>query len=133
MARPEASTLRVIVRAPLAAMRDINFPMRDSARYLDIPRSTALLNEAATTWIANAIQVFENDSLVNGGHLVATRISLPSDRSFASFESAAANLRGPPLPAQIDLPWQQAMLDVEIDYSIGDARSRFSISPELAR
>ena len=69
--KPEASTLRVIVRAPLAAMRDINFPMRDSARYLDIRRSAGLLKEAATTWVANAIQVFENDSLLTRRQIVA--------------------------------------------------------------
>jgi hypothetical protein len=130
--KPDGNTLRVIIRAPLAAMRDINFPMRDSARYLDIPRAEPLLHEAATTWITNAIQLYEGDSLLTG-QIAATRISLPSDRSFASYDSAVGHFHGPPLRATIDLPWQQAVIDVEIVYPIRSARSTFSIDPALAR
>jgi hypothetical protein len=131
--RPEGGTLRVLVRAPLQAMRDINFPVRDSARYLDIPRATALLPEATVTWITNAIQVFENDELLKTNRIVATRISLPSDPSFASYAAAVDHFRAPPLAPTIDLPWQQAMLDVEIEYPIRSAKSTFSIAPALAR
>src|SRR5438067_3765979 len=104
--KPEVSKLHVIVRAPLAAMRDMNFPVRDSGRYLDIPKAGALLNEAAITWIANAMQLYEGDSLLKG-QVGATRISLPSDPSFVSFESAIAHLRAPPLANTVELPWQQ--------------------------
>jgi len=120
------------VRAPLAAMRDMNFPVRDSGRYLDVPKAGALLNEAAVTWIANAMQLYEGDSLLRG-QLIATRISLPSDPSFASYESAVAHLRVPPLSNNVDLPWQQAMIDVAIDFPITSAKARFSINAELAR
>jgi hypothetical protein len=130
--KPAGSTLHVIVRAPLGAMRDINFPVRDSARYLDIPRSEPLLREAAVTWIANALQLYEGDSLLTG-QITATRISLPSDRSFASYDSAVAHFSAPSLTGQIDLPWQQAVMDVEIDYSIRSPTSTFSIDPALAR
>ena len=131
--KPDGDTLRLIVRAPLEAMRDINFPMRDSNRYLDIPRAEPLLREAAVTWLANAIQMYEGDSLLTRSRIAATRISLPSDRSFASYAEAVEHLHAPPLASNIDLPWRQAMLDVEIDYPIRSASSRFSISPSLAR
>lgn len=130
--KPAGSTLHVIVRAPLAAMRDINFPVRDSARYLDVPKSEPLLREAAITWIANAIQLYEGDSLLSGA-ITATRISLPSDRSFASYDSAVGHFSAPPLNPTVDLPWQQADIDVEIAYPIRSARSTFSIDPALAR
>lgn len=131
--KPDGDTLRVIVRAPLEAMRDINFPMRDSNRYLDIRRAEPLLREAAVTWIANGLQVYENDSLLTRGRISAIRISLPSDRSFGSYGDAVAHLRAPALPATIDLPWQQAMLDLELVYPIGTASSSFSIRAETAR
>jgi hypothetical protein len=130
--KPDGTRLRVIVRAPLAAMRDINFPVRDSAKYLDIPKSEPLLREAAVTWIANAIQLYEGDSLLTG-QITATRISLPSDRSFTAYDSAVAHFSAPPLTGKIDLPWQQAMIDVEINYPIRSAKSTFSIDPALAR
>ena len=131
--RPEGNTLRVLVRTPLVAMRDVNFPLRDSLRYLDVPKASPLLAEAATTWILNSLQVYEDDKPLNGGTITATRISLPSDRAFAEFKTAAASVRAPELPPKIDLPWQQAMLDVEIDYQISTPTSRFSIDPTLAR
>ena len=130
--KPAGSTLHVIVRAPLAAMRDISFPVRDSARYLDIPKSEPLLREAAVTWIANALQLYEGDSLL-AGRITATRISLPSDRSFASYDGAVAHFNAPPLTARIDLPWQQAVMDAEISYPIRSPTSTFSIDPALAR
>ena len=131
--KPEGRTLRVIVRAPLEAMRDINFPLRDGGRYLDIAKSEPLLRDATTTWITNAIQLYENDSLLTTSRIVATRISLPSDQSFAEYTTAVARLQSPTLGSSIDLPWQQAVLDVEIDYPIQSARNRFSIDPALAR
>ena len=131
--KPDGNTLRVLVRAPLVAMRDVNFPLRDSLRYLDIPKASPLLTEAATTWILNSLSVFEDDRRITGGTIVATRLSLPSDRAFAEYRTAAANVRAPLLASNIDLPWQQAMLDVEIDYLISKPTSRFSIDPQLAR
>ena len=130
--KPVGATLHVIVRAPLAAMRDINFPVRDSARYLDIPKSEPLLREAAVTWIANALELYEGDSLLTG-QITATRISLPSDRSFASYDSAVGHFRAPQLTGTIDLPWPQAVMDVEISYPITSPASTFSINPALAR
>src|SRR3954462_9651183 len=63
--RPDGDTLRVLVRAPLEAMRDIEFPPRDSGRYLDVARAEPLLRQAATTWIANAMRLYEGDTLLD--------------------------------------------------------------------
>ena len=62
-----------------------------------------------------------------------TRVSLPSDRSFASYEEALARVSGPALPDDTDIPWDQAMLDVLFEYPIASDRSVFSIRPALAR
>ena len=55
--RPQGQHLTLVVRAPMHAMRDINFP-RDAEGFLDIPRADAALREAAGTWIAGSVQVF---------------------------------------------------------------------------
>ncbi|HEV8600202.1 MAG TPA: HupE/UreJ family protein [Gemmatimonadales bacterium] len=132
--KPDGRTLRVIVRVPLAAMRDISFPLR-GAGYLDLARAGPLLVDAANLWVAGSLELRENgrELPAGGGRMVATRISLPSDRSFESFASALAHLRGTPLPAATELVWQQALLDVLLEYPIESERSSFSVHPGFAR
>jgi hypothetical protein len=130
--KPERSHLRLLVRVPLKAMRDVNFPERGPG-YLDLARVTALLPEAATVWIADFIEVYEDDIRLSKPQIVAARISLPSDRSFVSYEDALAHITGPPLSNDTNLYWDQAMLDVLFEYPIQSEQSRFSIHPALAR
>jgi hypothetical protein len=77
--------------------------------------------------------LYEGDTKLNGARIVAARVSLPSDRSFASYDQALAHLDAPPLDPSIDLYWKQALLDVLIEYPITSPQSRFSIDPALAR
>jgi len=130
--KPEGQHLHLLVRVPLKAMRDISFPERGPG-YLDLARAGALLPGAAKLWIAGFIEVHENDALLPNLQVVATRISLPSDFSFASYEQALAHVTGPPLPESTDVYWDQTMLDVLFDSPISSERSRFSIHPRLAR
>ncbi len=130
--KPEGQTLRVIVRVPLAAMRDIDFPVR-GAGYLDLARAGPLLLDAANVWVAGSLELRENGKELLDGRVVATRVSLPSDRSFESYASALAHLRGPPLPAETELIWQQAMLDVLLEYPITSEGSSFAVHPGFAR
>ena len=130
--KPEANRLRVLVRVPLEAMRDIDFPVRGSGSFLDIERATPILNDAARLWIADYMKLYEERTQLVHDSIVATRVSLPSDRSFESFDRALAHLTAGPLPATTDLPWRQAMLDVLLEYPISSERSRFSIHPALA-
>jgi hypothetical protein len=58
---------------------------------------------------------------------------LPSDRAFETYDKAVANVLGPGLPASTDLAWQQAMLDVMLEYPITSDSARFSIDPTWAR
>jgi hypothetical protein len=130
--KPSGAQLRLIVRVPLEAIRDIEFPLRGPG-YLRLPELAPLLPEATKVWIADDVRVYEEDTRLTVGKIVATRVSLPSDRSFATYDQAAAHFSEPPLPESTDLAWQQAMLDVEIDYPITSDRSHFSINPALAR
>ncbi|HJU75534.1 MAG TPA: HupE/UreJ family protein [Gemmatimonadaceae bacterium] len=129
--KPDGHTLRLLVRAPLAAMRDIEFPQRGLG-YLDIARATPLLHEAARTWIADVVELYEEDALLARPNVAALRISLPSDRSFAAYETALANVRSAPLSPDVDLPPQQALLDVLLEYRITSPESRFAIRPALS-
>jgi hypothetical protein len=131
--RPEGQKLRVLLRVPLASMRDFNFPVRDGA-LLDLVRVAPMAREAASTWLATSLAVFEDDRALGPAELVGMRIALPGDRSFENFESAAAGIAaGPSVPPETALPLTSALLDVEFDYPIASDRSRFSIDPLFAR
>jgi hypothetical protein len=129
--KPETGRLRLLVRVPLEAIRDVDFPQR-GAGYLDIARTTPLLRDAANVWIADYVEMYENDRRLERGGIVATRVSLPSDRAFATYDGALATVTGPPLADSVALPWQQAMLDVLLEYPITSPTARFSIRPALA-
>jgi HupE / UreJ protein len=130
--RPEGPHLRMLVRVPLKAMRDISFPQRGPG-YLDLERAAPLLPGAAKLWIAGFFEVYEGDTLLPNPQVLGTRISLPSDLSFSSYEQALAHLTGPPLSDSTDVFGDQTMLDVLFDTPIASDRSRFSIQPRFGR
>jgi len=130
--KPEGAHLHLLVRVPLKAMRDVNFPERGPG-YLDLARATTVLPDAATVWIADFIELYEDNIRLAKPRIVVTRISLPSDRSFTSYEGALAHVTGPPLSSDTNVYWDQTMLDVLFEYPIQSEQSHFSIHPALAR
>ena len=130
--KPVGKNLRVVIRAPLEAMRDVNFPLNGPG-YLDIAAATPLLRDAARVWLAGELHLYENDSALGDASIVSARVSLPSDRSFTTFDSAVAHATSAPPDTTTTLMWKQAMLDVVLDYRIAADSSRFSIDPGLAR
>jgi hypothetical protein len=131
LVKPEGNRLRVLLRVPLGSMRDVNFPERGP--YLDLARTRPLLRDAATLWLANSLAIYEGQTRLGSPTLVATQISLPSDRSFQSFDSAVGHVTGAPLPDETTIPWNQALFDVLYDYQIASDRSELSLHSELAR
>jgi hypothetical protein len=130
--KPAADKLNLLVRVPLQAMRDIDFPTRD-AGYLDLARTTNLLPGAATLWISNFVDLYENDTRLENPAVMATLVSLPSDKSFSSYDQALAHVTGPPLSDTTQVFLNQTMLDISFEYRIHSDRSRFSIHPSLER
>ena len=132
LVRPEGERVKLLVRAPLEAMQDITFPLVGPG-YLDVPRAESQLRDAARLWLADNIELYEDGRRVPRLEIVAVRASIPSDRSFAEYDSALAHLRGSPLPAGLDRPWQQALLDVELEAPIEGASSLFSVRMRTER
>ncbi|MCZ6852774.1 MAG: hypothetical protein O7G86_02540, partial [Gammaproteobacteria bacterium] len=94
--KPEGQTLALLVRVPLEAMRDIDFPLRGPG-YLNIPQAEQDLRDAAMLWIADDIRVYEEDEQLDEVRLNAVRVSLPSNTSFATYDTALAHITGPAL------------------------------------
>jgi hypothetical protein len=130
--KPLGDRLHVIVRAPLKAMRDLEFPERGPG-YLDLPQVDASLREAVTLWISDALEVYEGGRRLPSPRVVETRVSLESDKSFESYEEAFAHVTGPRLPNDTEVYWDQTMLDALLEYPIYSDQSNFSIHPALGR
>jgi hypothetical protein len=130
--KPEGPRLHLVVRVPLGAMRDVEFPTRGPG-YLDLARAEGALRHAANRWIVDQVELYEDDARLPAPRIAAARVSLPSDRSFASFEEARAHFTDAPLPEETELYWSQGLLDVWLDYRIRSPGSRFSIRPGLGR
>jgi len=130
--KPEGSRLHLLIRCPLKAIRDVNFPERGPG-YLDIAQTEALMPDAATLWLGDFIKLYEGESRLSKPKVVATRLALESDRSFVTYEQAAAHVMGPMLPPDTNVVWNQTFLDVLFDYPIQSDRSPFSIDPVFGR
>jgi len=152
--KPEGRTLRVLLRVPLTAMQDINFPTRGPG-YLEIDEADEELREGAVLWIAEPLQLFENGDRLPFPEITAIKVSIPSDPSFREYDTALAHVFSPLLSSVdpdmasvcpdeddpefdpectvADLVWTQAMLDVLFEYPIQSAASDFSIRPGLER
>ncbi|MGH9853898.1 MAG: HupE/UreJ family protein [Blastocatellia bacterium] len=130
--KPEGERLRLLVRVPMRAMRDVDFPKRGPG-YLDLAQADAALRDAAGLWIADAVQLYEGETHLPNPRIVEARASLESDRSFASYEEALAHVTGARLPNDTDIYWNQAMLDVLVEYPIQSDAADFSIQAGFAR
>jgi hypothetical protein len=126
----EGDVLLLALRVPLAAMRDIDFPMDDDGM-LDLVAVRPLLPEAAQLWVACYLRAWENGAPLPSPRVAATRLSLPSDRSFSAYESALSHFGAPFLDPWVRLPWQQALLDVLLEIPVHDATARFALEPAL--
>ncbi len=130
--KPSAAKLQLLVRLPLSAMRDIEFPERPGG-YLDAEKLAPQLPDGARLWIADFVTIYENESRVSKPRIVATHLSLPSDRSFQSFDEAFRHITGPDLPNSANVRWEHVMFDVLLEYPIDSEHSDFSIRPGMDR
>ena len=130
--KPEGQRLLLLVRVPLAAMNEVDFPRRGPG-YLDLARAEPALRHAATLWVADNVDLYEGEVRLPYPRLAEVRVSLPSDRSFGTWADALAHVTGPPLPENLELYWNQQLLDILLEYPIGFDRSSFAIDPRFAR
>jgi hypothetical protein len=143
--KPEGQRLRLLVRVPLEALRDLNVPSRrpgngvngvssaGAGSLIDLVRLRPLLAGAATVWVVQNIDLYENGAPLPGTSLLQLQVSLPTDRSFGSYEDALQHVSGPALPDGADVSWTTGLLDVLLETPIASSQSQFSIRPRLAR
>ena len=112
--KPEGSRLRVIARVPLASIIETDWPERGPG-LLDLSRAERSLRDGALVRIADDLAIFEGDRRLDAPRVAAVMASLPSDRSFDSYESALAHTTGPRLSDDTEFVIAQGLLDVLFD------------------
>ncbi len=128
--KPEGNELTVLLRVPMEALGEVSFPLRGPG-FLQFSEAQFALDDAARIYITESLNFYENGEELIEKQLERTRVSLPSNRSFTSYDVALDNITSPPLDDSTDLFWRQGVLDVLVTYSIQSEGSDFSVNPEL--
>ncbi len=126
--KPAGDRAYLLMRVPLAAMVEVEYPTRGPG-YLDLPRADDALRGAIKLYLTDNIRSLKTANRFQARASPIFCVSLPSDKSFGSYESALAHVQGAPLPAGMDLYWNQQFIDVLLEYPIQSDRSEFAIQP----
>ena len=125
--RPSANHLQVLVRLPLISLLNINLPKRGED-FLDLAAIAPSLRDAAQA-TADAVDFFEDGNKLATPRIGAVQVSLPSDTSFTSYQSALAHVQGAPLPVDTEVVWNQGFFDALLEYDTGSAAAQWSLHP----
>ncbi len=125
--KSSGTELQLLVRVPLISLLNINLPKRGE-EYLDLAFIEPALQDAAHATV-DRIDLYADGHKL-GAHLVSeVRISLPSDKSFESYEAALAHVRGPRLPVDTQVVWNQGFFDALLVYQIASEKVGLAIQP----
>ena len=130
--KPEGNQLSVLLRVPMDALGEIDFPKHGVPGFLIFSEADDALNTAVQAYILGNLRFYEEGRLLEDYEVRNVRVSLPVDRSFVSYETALANIQSPKLDDSVNLYWRQGHLDALISYAIESDESRFSVDSRLA-
>lgn len=130
--KPEDQKVRLLVRAPLAAMRDMTWPLR-ARDVLDIGRADAELRNAATLWLGDESSLYATGGRSSSPTVAAVRASPPGSRAFERYETALALVSGPREPDASEISVREGFLDVVFEYPVSAGASGLSFEPRWGR
>jgi hypothetical protein len=126
----ESDEAQLVVRAPLYLFKSAKFPVNNVE--IDIDKSAPAIERALAAFQKD-VTLSENGQPLVASHAMA-RLSLPSDRSFETYEQAAKHV-SEPLEHGTSIYIDQGYVDARITYPISSPGSEFSIrtsaGPEL--
>jgi hypothetical protein len=131
--RPQGQTLTLLLRVPMKSLRDVDVPT-GAGGYLDFSRIEQALQDAATLWLIDYLELYENGNRLGRPTVAGARVSLPADQSFQSYDAALAHvLTGARLDQSVEIYWEQGLMDIAFEYPITSDQSDFAIQPGLTR
>jgi len=122
--KPEGNTLHFVVRVPLVMLLNLNLP-KQGPGYLALEHMDEALDRAAAATARQIVLYQDGERLTYS--TVSTRISQLSERTFGTFEEAAAHVDGPPLPPDTRVFWNQGYFDAHFQYPIRAPDADFSL------
>ena len=134
--KPEGQRLRLLVRVPLQAMRDMDYPKPRGTRnadLLDLARAEPTLRDAATLWVSDYLDLYENGDKLRAAarRLGARRAAVGQVVRLLRRGAGAPDRRRTSRDDGVFLEPGAARRAVRVPDSVGS--SRFSIDPRLAR
>jgi hypothetical protein len=130
--KPVDHKLELLIRVPLAAMIEVDFPRRGRG-YLDLARIEEALRGATKLYLTDNITIYENGATLPAPEVKRVRVSLATDGSFGSYAQARAHLEGSPLAGALELYWSQQLLDVLLEYPIQSDHSQLALQWRVDR
>ncbi|NDA47256.1 MAG: hypothetical protein EBY21_08285, partial [Alphaproteobacteria bacterium] len=124
--RPSGQALIVLLRVPLAALGDVDYPTR-AGNFVVVSKADQALRNIISQSVLPALKLYENDHLLSEPQITAVRMVLPSDRNFENFEDANEAFAKPRLADDLDLYWSQQLVDVRLEYAIQAQDNRFAL------
>jgi hypothetical protein len=123
--------LDLLIRLPLASVKNVQFPIRDSLGHLDVAALQSMQDGIARNWVADTLEVTEQGAKLPKPAVLGTRISISSDASFGSYSSALARFAAHDLKVDEEVLWQQVWLDVHLRYA-AEKSTALSVEPHVA-
>jgi HupE / UreJ protein len=130
--KPQEAELLALIRVPMEALTEVQFPVRGPG-FLDLARAEPALTEAAQLYVLDALELFADGQRLSGGHIVRTRVAPLGDRSFVDVASALALVRSERLGDGEELYWKQGWLDVLLSYPLTQPAERFAMQAHFER
>jgi hypothetical protein len=128
--KPLGDRLHLVVRVPLTLLLNLDLPKRGPG-FIDLHHADRHLALAADA-TGKDFEIRENGELLAPVRS-AQRVTLPSDRSFESYEQAIALIEGPPLAPATNVFWNQGYFDVHLEYPISSEHSDFVLEVHTAQ
>src|SRR5262245_16430006 len=128
--KPEGQRLQLLVRAPLAAMRAVDYVTRANGT-VDVSQIDVPLRIAAKRWISDNLKLYEGETLLPEPTIVSVRPAILADRSIGSYQDFLVHVHQP-LEEDYTFIWPQGFLDVHFEYTVQSERSKFVIQPQFA-
>ena len=105
--KPEGTRLQLLIRLPLTLLVDMDLPKRGPG-FLDLKTIDDELESAADA-TARQVLLYQGNRVLEPSN-AAFRLSLPSDKAFASYATALAHIHGPALATETEVFWNQVTL-----------------------
>jgi hypothetical protein len=117
---PAAAKVQVLVRVPLLAIRDVEFPQTVPGGPLDIPRLLPQLPDAAMLWLGNVCEIYDAGGMRLPKPAIASlRVASLQDKPSDSWAGAVDSLDAPPLAGLFP---NQAALEVLFEYPLAASK-----------